>query len=236
MVLVEAECKRLQEDDARLTVEAEQSVSSLRLAEESYAEKLSIASRAEAEIETARADLLKHTAVAERLREIARQLEGTLERLGVQAEGLTREGERAAAQYDEHKAKADAFSHEIHVAREHISTLNAERERAVDAVVQGHEAVSDTEAELTDSRRVFENEASSGKFERTFTIVALIIRQQFSSCFPKTVARDFHFIGTLADALNVGSQMGTGRRGVFGSSLQSIVVPLLAMLLGPRSG
>ena len=95
LVLVEAECKRLQEDDARLTAEAEQSVASLRSAEDSYAEKLSIASKAEGEIESARADLLKHTAVAERLREIARQLEGTLERLGVQAEGLAREGERA---------------------------------------------------------------------------------------------------------------------------------------------
>ncbi len=105
LVLVEAECKRLQEDDARLRVEAEQSAASLRAAEESYAEKLSLASSAEAEIEGARADLLKHTAVAERLREIARQLEGTLERLAVQAEGLAREGERASAQYAERKAE-----------------------------------------------------------------------------------------------------------------------------------
>ena len=93
--------------------------------------------------------MLKHTAVAERLREIARQLEGTLERLAVQAEGLAHEGERAAAQHAERQAEADTFSSEINSAREHISRLNAERERAVDAVVQGHEAVSDTDAELT---------------------------------------------------------------------------------------
>ncbi|HAF15093.1 MAG TPA: chromosome segregation protein SMC, partial [Blastocatellia bacterium] len=149
LILVEAECKRLQEDDIRLRSEADQSAASLRTAEESYAEKLSLASQAETEIENARADLLKHTAVAERLREIARQLEGTLERLAVQAEGLAREGERAAAQHAERQAEADAFNKEINAAREHISTLNAEREQAVDAVVQGHEAVSDTEAELT---------------------------------------------------------------------------------------
>src|SRR6266511_5630778 len=83
LVLVETECKRLQEDDARLRSETDDSAASLRAAEESYAEKLSLAAKAEAEIESARADLLKHTAVAERLREIARQLEGTLERLGV---------------------------------------------------------------------------------------------------------------------------------------------------------
>src|SRR6266542_3751327 len=148
LVLVEGECKRLQEDDTRLRSEADQSAASLRSAEESYAEKLSLASKAEAEIESARGDLLQHTAVAERLREIARQLEGTLERLGVQAEGLAREGERAATQHAERQAEADAFNTEISAAREHITTLQAERERAVDAVVQGHESVSDTEADL----------------------------------------------------------------------------------------
>jgi len=110
LVLVEAECKRLQEDDARLRSEADQSAATLRSAEESYAEKLATATHAEAEIETARSELLKHTAIAERLREIARQLEGTLERLGVQAEGLAREGERAAAQYAERKTEANAFN------------------------------------------------------------------------------------------------------------------------------
>src|SRR5882724_952404 len=59
--LVEAECKRLHEDDARLRTEADHSVASLRTAEESYAEKLAIAAKAEAEIESARADLLTHT-------------------------------------------------------------------------------------------------------------------------------------------------------------------------------
>src|SRR6266850_196461 len=58
LILVEAECKRLQEDEARLRIEADQSAATLRTAEESYAEKLSTASLAEAEIESARADLL----------------------------------------------------------------------------------------------------------------------------------------------------------------------------------
>ena len=66
------------------------------------------ASNAEAEIETARAELLTQTAIAERLREIARQLEGTLERLSLQAEGLAREGERAAVQHTDRKIEAAA--------------------------------------------------------------------------------------------------------------------------------
>ena len=226
LVLVEAECKRLQEDDARLRVEADQSAASLKTAEESYAEKLATASQAEAEIEGARADLLKHTAVAERLREIARQLEGTLERLGVQAEGLAREGERAAAQYAEHKAKADAFAAEIDTARQHIATLNAERERAVDAVVQGHEAVSDTEAELTRVRdeysRTRHRLESLKELDERRAYYSSAVQLMFSE---DSAPRDFHFIGTLADAFNVDAKWERAVEGVFGSSLQSIVVP-----------
>ena len=226
LVLVEAECKRLQEDDVRLRTEADQSVASLRTAEESYAEKLSLAAKAEAEIESARADLLKHTAVAERLREIARQLEGTLERLGVQAEGLAREGERAAAQHAERQLEGDAFNQEVDAARIHIATLHAERERAVDAVVQGHESVSDTEAELTRIR----DEYSRTK-HRLESLKELDDRRAYYSSAVQllfsedSAPRDFHFIGTLADALNVEAKWERAVEGVFGSSLQSIVVP-----------
>ena len=226
LVLVEAECKRLQEDDARLRIEADQSAATLRTAEESYAEKLSTASQAEAEIESARADLLKHTAVAERLREIARQLEDTLERLGVQAEGLGREGERAATQYAERKGEADAFTTEIDAAREHIATLNAERERAVDAVVQGHEAVSDTEAEMTRVRdeysRTRHRLESLKELDDRRAYYSSAVQLMFSE---DKAPRDFHFIGTLADALNVDAKWERAVEGVFGSSLQSIVVP-----------
>ncbi|MDQ2938000.1 MAG: chromosome segregation protein SMC, partial [Acidobacteriota bacterium] len=226
LILVEAECKRLREDDARLRSEAEQSAASLRTAEESYAEKLSLASMAEADIENARTDLLKHTALAERLREIARQLGGTLERLAVQSEGLGREGERAAAQHAERQAEADAFRQEINTARDHISKLNAERERAVDAVVQGHEAVSDTEAELARVR----DEYSRTK-HRLESLKELDDRRAYYSSAVQLLfsedngPRDFHFIGTLADALNVEAKWERAIEGVFGSSLQSIVVP-----------
>src|SRR6266852_650018 len=226
LVLVESECKRLQEDDARLRSEADQSAASLSVAEESYAGKLALAAGAEADIESARADLLQHTAVAERLREIARQLEGTLERLAVQAQGLAHEGERAATQHAEHRAAADAFSVEINAAREHIAELNAERERAVDAVVQGHEAVSDTEAELTRVRdehsRTRHRLESLKELDDRRAYYSSAVQLMFAN---EEASREFHFIGTLADALNVDAKWERAVEGVFGSSLQSVVVP-----------
>jgi chromosome segregation protein len=226
LVLVEAECGRLQEEDTRLRAQADESASSLRTAEEAYAQKLAAALTAEMEIENARADLLTHTAVAERLREIARQLEGTIERLAVQSEGLTREGERAAEQHAERKTEAEKFSHEIIAAREHVTRLNKEREIAVHAVVKGHEAVSDTDAELTRVR-----DESSRTLHRLESLKELDERRAYYSSavqllFSQTkTPRDFHYMGTLADALKVDAKWERAVEGVLGSSLQSIIVP-----------
>src|SRR6185503_14430876 len=145
---------------------------------------------------------------------------------GVQAEGLAREGERAAVQHFERQEEADIFGREIDAARGHIAALNAERERAVDAVVQGHELVSDTEAELTRIR----DEHSRTK-HRLESLKELDDRRAYYSGAVQLLfsaddaPRDFHFIGTLADAFNVEAKWERAVEGVFGSSLQSIVVP-----------
>ncbi|MFN2531764.1 MAG: chromosome segregation protein SMC [Pyrinomonadaceae bacterium] len=226
LTLVESECKRLQDDDASLRQEADTSALSLRRAEETYAELLLSASTAETHIENARTELLTQTAIVERLREIARQLEATLERLTIQAEGLAREGERASQQHVQRKNEAESFSRELIVAREHVTRLQAERELAVDAVVQGHELVSDTEAEFTRVREEY-----SRASHRCESLKDLDLRRAYYSSAvqlifaPADTQRDFHFIGTLADAFNVDAKWERAVEGIFGSSLQSIIVP-----------
>ena len=226
LVLIEAECRRLQQEDARLREESDQSALLLRTAEESYAEKLAAANAAEIEIESARTELLSQTAIAERVREIARQLETTLERLFQQAEGLAREGDRAASQHAERKLEAERLSRELGDARARVSKLQAERETAVDAVVRGHEAVSDTEAELTRVRdehsRASHRLESLKELDQRRAYYSPAVQLIFS---PSETPRDFHFIGTLADALNVDAKWERAVEGVLGSSLQSIVVP-----------
>ena len=226
LVLIEAECRRLQQEDAKLREEADQSALVLRTAEDSYAGKLASANAAEIEIESARAELLSQTAIAERVREIARQLEATLERLSQQAEGLAREGDRAASQHAERKLEADRFARELGDARARVAKLQAERETAVDAVVRGHEAVSDIEAELTRVRdehsRASHRLESLKELDQRRAYYSPAVQLIFS---PGETQRDFHFIGTLADALNVDAKWERAVEGVLGSSLQSIVVP-----------
>jgi chromosome segregation protein len=226
LVLIEAECLRLQQEDARLREESDRSAAELRTAEESYAEKLARATAAETEIENARAELLSQTAIAERVREIARQLESTLERLGQQAEGLAREGDRAASQHAERKLEAEQLARELNEARARVARLQAERETAVDAVVRGHEAVSDTEAQLTRVRDEYSRAShrleSLKELDHRRAYYSPAVQLVFSS---DDTPRNFHFIGTLADALNVDAKWERAVEGVLGSSLQSIVVP-----------
>src|SRR5690349_21332748 len=226
LVLIEAECRRLQHEDARLREEFDQSALVLRTAESSYADKLSAANAAEVEIESSRAELLSQTAIAERVREIARQLETTLERLSQQAESLAREGDRAASQHAERKIEAEKYARELGDARARVAKLQAEREMAVDAVVRGHEAVSDTEAELTRVRdehsRASHRLESLKELDQRRAYYSPAVQLIFS---PTETPRGFHFIGTLADALNVDAKWERAVEGVLGSSLQSIVVP-----------
>jgi len=226
LVLIEAECGRLQQEDAKLREEFDQSALVLRTAEESYAKKLAAANAAEIEIESSRAELLSQTAIAERVREIARQLETTLERLSQQAESLAREGDRAASQHAERKLEAEKYARELGDARARVAKLQAERETAVDSVVRGHEAVSDTEAELTRVRDEYSRAShrleSLKELDQRRAYYSPAVQLIFSAA---ETPRDFHFIGTLADALNVEAKWERAVEGVLGSSLQSIVVP-----------
>jgi chromosome segregation protein len=223
---VEEECESLRQRDASLRAESEESALVLQSAEAAYGQKLQEASEAEAAIESARAELLTHTAVAERLMEIGRQLEAALERLALQAEGLAHEGERAASIHAERITEAELLNQEIAQAREHLAGLVAEREAAVHTVVAGHEAVSETDAELTRVRDEF-----SRARHRLDSLLELDTRRaHYSSAVQRIFAdteavEEFHFMGTLADMLNVEPQWERAVEGVFGSSLQAIIVP-----------
>jgi chromosome segregation protein len=226
LLSVEEECERLRVQDAELRAASEEHALVLQSAEDAYGQRVVEVSLAEAEIERARAELLTHTAVSERLMEIGRQLEAALERLALQAEGLAREGERAAAIHLERVAEAETLNQEIERERETLSKLVAEREAAVHTVVAGHEKVSETDAELVRVREEY-----SRVRHRLDTLVELDAkRAHYSPAVQRLFAtgdapQEFHFMGTLADMLNVEPRWERAVEGAFGSSLQAIIVP-----------
>ncbi len=222
-----SECERLREREGSQRVESEESARLLQSAEAAYTRRLLEAAEAEGLIEHARTELLTHTAVTERLMEISRQLESALERLGLQADGLAREGVRAASIHAERAIEAEGLNAEIVAAREYLTSLMAERETAVEKVVHGHEAVSDAEAEQSRAREEY-----SRTRHRLDTLRELDERRAYYSpavqrlfSMTETADEDFHFMGTLADMLNVAPEWERTVEGVFGASLQSVIVP-----------
>jgi chromosome segregation protein len=223
---VEEECERLRAQDAEQRAASEEHSLVLQSAETAYGQRVLEVSEAEAEIERARAELLTHTAVAERLMEIGRQLEAALERLALQAEGLEREGERARSVHAERVREAETLNQEIAQARGNREKLAAEREAAVHTVVQGHERVSETDAELTRAREEY-----SRVRHRLDTLMELDTkRAHYSPAVQRLFAtgnapEEFHFMGTLADMFNVEPRWERAIEGVFGAALQAIIVP-----------
>jgi len=225
LLVVESEGERLRQAEVQLSTDNEQAVLALRSAEESHSRKLGEVAQAESEIESARAQLLTHTAGVERLNELARQLEHALEKLTQQGEGLAREGERAAAAHTERSAEAEKLNAQILVTREKLGRLTAERESAVRAVIEGHERVSDNDAEQTRVRdehsRALHRLESFKELDQRRTHYSLAVQEAFSA----NESEDFHLIGTLADSIQVDAQWEGAVEGVFGSALQSILVP-----------
>ena len=224
-VVIESELERLRTIEAQLSAENEQTIRALRSAEDAHAQKLALVFESENEIESARAELLRHTAAAERLHELARQLESSLEKVAQQAEGLAREGERASAAHAERNAQTESLNEQIASARRKLAGLTTEREAAVRSVVEGHERVSDTDAEQTrvrdDYSRALHRLESFKELDERRAHYSLAVQEAFSA----NQNQHFHLIGTLADAIQVDREWEHAVEGVFGSWLQSILVP-----------
>jgi chromosome segregation protein len=230
---VRAEGESLRAGEAQLRDESEQSAEALRSAESDYARLLSEVIAAEAEIESARAELLTHTAVSERLGEIGRQLEATLERLAAQAEGLAHEGERANAAHAEYEAKASALQDEIAAARARLEKLFVEREAASEGVAAARSLVSTTLAEYARMReeaaRVRNRLETLSELDEKRALYSQAVQRIFSAELldeaERDPSKDFHTVGTLDDLLRVEPQWERAVESIFGTYLQTIIVP-----------
>ncbi|HEX8070314.1 MAG TPA: chromosome segregation protein SMC [Pyrinomonadaceae bacterium] len=228
---VAAEGESLRATDAQLRGESEASAALLRAAEEAFARRSAEVLTAEQEIEAARADLLTHTAVAERLHETGRQLDATLERLALQAEGLEREGERARAAHEEAAAQAERLQAESATARAQLSQLLIEREAATTGVAAARSLVSATATEYARAReeaaRVSHRLDTLAELDTQRALYSQAVQRIFSEerAGVETGAQSFHAVGTLADILQVEPQWERAVEGVLGSYLQTVIVP-----------
>ncbi len=215
-------------NDVRMREASEQTARLLEEAEAAYARRVAEALAAEGTIEASRAELLTHTAVAERLREIGRQLETALEKLVQQAEGLRLEGERAQAAHAQAKVEAEKLQSEIAVARARIDALLAERESAARELTEARAAVAATAAEHARVRdnaaRVRHRLDTLAEIDTQHALYSRAVQRIFAPA-PTDPPKNFHTIGTLADVFRVEPHWERAVEGAFAHHLQAVIVP-----------
>ncbi|HEX7176017.1 MAG TPA: chromosome segregation protein SMC [Pyrinomonadaceae bacterium] len=226
---IEQEGEGLRLSDAQLREESDASAGLLASAEAAYAQRLAEVAEAEAVIEVARAELLTHTAVVERLREIGRQLEAALDRVAMQAEGLAREGERAAVAHEQSQAQAQILNEQIRVARAQLESLVAEREESARLIAEARvrvAATSERHARVRDeAARVRHRLDTLEEIDTQRSLYPQAVQRIFSDAAEGEAIRDFRAIGTLADVLRVEPHWEPAVESVFGTLLQSVIVP-----------
>jgi chromosome segregation protein len=225
---VTAESESLLLRDVRMREETEATARGLQEAEEAYTRRASEVVEAESAIERARGELLTHTAAAERLSEIGRQLETVLEKLASQADGLAREGERAAAAHEQAKAEAAKLLEEIGVARTHLNALHSERESRARELSDSRAEVAAATAEHArvrdESARVRHRLDTLAEIDTQHSLYSRAVQRIFSPA-DGDAPKDFHVVATLADFLRVEPRWERAVEGVFGPHLQSVIVP-----------
>lgn len=220
------ESESLREEDSVQRNANEESAVRLSSAETAYASRLKETEEAEAEIEHARQELLNHTAVAERLREIGRQLENALEKLAEQAESYKREGERVRAVHNDFVSESEKLNQEIEAAKERLQNLKNERathtERVADAKEKTQAAISSREKLRDEDSRVRHRLDTLVELDSKHANYSSAVQSLFSN---DDAANNFHCIGTLADKLRVEAKYEMAVEGVFATNLQSVLVP-----------
>jgi chromosome segregation protein len=222
--LLSAEIERLREDDAREAAEHQKTELALHEAENAHLAAAQEVESIEKSTDAVRAELMQHTAAAERFDEIARQLGLNLERLTQRSGGLETEARRAEQNLEEHKKQAEELAETLAAEERKLADLTAEKEDLQAATVSALETLRSAEAHLD---RL--NEEHSAKRHRLATLLEIeekrtVYTPQVQKIFSEQEAIGVTLAGVLADRLNVDEASEAAVEMLFGEYLQAVVV------------
>ena len=222
--LLTAEHKRLKAEESKESGAAEKTELALRQADNDYRAKLAAAAEIETAIEAERAELLRHTAAGERFAEIERQLENTTDRLHERAEGLKREGERAAETRREHQKEAAELEKILLAEREKSVDLQTEKENLRQTLDEKRAVFQAADKDLKTSRDEFARKQNRFETLRELDEKRAVYAPSVQKLFAEQAKIGVKFSGTLADYLNVDEAAEKAVENLFGNFLQAVVV------------
>jgi chromosome segregation protein len=221
---ITAEVKRLRDEEGTHRSESDKEAEELLVTEDRYQTKLSRMRETEDRQETKRVELFQHTTAIERFAEIKRQLEDNGQKLHARAEGLTVEGERAAATHKEVLATAEALDEKTAHARRVLGGIQ-QREQAEAA------GTEETRANLQGLEKTLHalQQKHSRSQHRLESLQELEARHAiYEPPVQKLLGAEdqigVRFAGTLADRFRVDARTERAVENLFGPLLQTVLV------------
>ncbi len=222
--LIESEFQKLEADDQAEHLAAAEAETALREAETLQKTKLDELNAIDKELETARADLVQHTAAVERFDEIKLQLESNLAKLAERAEGLKREGVRAEETCADLKKEAALLAENLKAENEKLSQLQGEKKNILMLTAEARDFLRAAEERLQSVRDEF-----SRKKNRLDTLIELeekraVYSPQVQKLFAEQEKIGVRLAGVLADRLSVDERAERAVESLFGTYLQAVLV------------
>lgn len=221
---LDGELKKLKEDEQQETASHALAESELRSSEDAHREAATALRTIESSIDTLRAELMQHTAAAERFDEIARQLANNLDRLEMRATGLEREGIRAEETFETNQKHAEKLAQDLAVEEEKLAGLNAEKDVLIAETTGSRTALRESEESL--QHLLDEHAAKHHRLEtlRELEEKKAVYAPQVQKLFAAQEKIGVKFAGVLADRLAVASDAETAVEALFGTFLEAVVV------------
>lgn len=222
--LLTAELDRLKKDEEHESGEYAKAESALLESEQAYKHEAGSLAEIERSIDSLRAALVQHTGAFERFDEIGRQIDNNLERLSMRAQGLEKEGSRAADAFAANQRSAHDLAQSLAAEEEKLRALNEEKEQLLVKTSDSRNRVRTGEADLKAVQEVH-----SAKKHRLSTLRELeekkaVYRPQVQKLFAAEKAIGVKLGGVLADRLRVSRKAETAVESLFGPFLEAVIV------------
>lgn len=225
--LLAAELERLTAEDKREADSLAVAETELATAESAYQETVVALQMIESSIDTARAELMQHTAAFERFDEVGRQLTLNIERLEQRMGGLDAESRRAEQTHVEFERQAENLASSVAAEEKKLESLNAEKDELMAITAASLETLRECERELGEL-----TDEHSAKRHRLATLQELqekraVYTPQVQRIFAEQKEIGVSLGGVLADRLSVSERAEKAVETLFGDYLQAVIVPSL---------
>ena len=222
--LLSNEISRLEKDETKERETAEKEQAILLEAETTYRAKLDELRSIESNLEEEREDHLLHTAAVERLAEVERQFESTLEKLRERIEGLGRESERAQDVFSARKTESESLEDSVTQEKGKLQKLHAEKEDLANDANETREKLEEQQTNLKEIREIYSRQKHRLETLKELEEKRAIYAPSVQKLFAEKAKIGVDFLGTLADEFQVNIKAERAIENLFGTFLQTVLV------------